>query len=297
MGDMRAGLFAAAAALAFAVATVVMHRAAADSPAASGLGLVRRLLGRPAWLAAQGVGVVGVLLQAAALRVGSVVLVQPLLSLGLVFSLGLGAVVDRRHPGRPLPGRRQWLAAGAVAVGLAVFLISASPAAGSASAPLVAMSVCAAASLTVDAAAVLWARRPGRPHRAVVLGTAAGLGFGTSGLLLKQVLGLPVPSVAAAVTAGELAAVALCAFVLSQSAYQAGPLVSSLPAMTVCEPALAVLLAGPLFAEWPAAGLVARSAQVGGGLLLVGGLAVLAQVAATTPVASSTASTTPAATR
>jgi hypothetical protein len=193
----------------------------------------------------------------------------------------------------------QWGAAGAVAAGLAVFLIGASPAAGTASASLLAMSICAAASLVVDAAAVLWARRPGRPHRAVVLGTAAGVGFGMSGLLLKQVLGLPLLSVAGAVTAGELAVVALCAFVLSQSAYQAGPLVTSLPAMTVCEPALAVLLAGPLFAEWPAAGLVARICQLLGGLLLLGGLAVLArtQVAATTPVASSTASATPASTR
>src|SRR3954471_9336099 len=158
MGGVRAGLLAAAAALAFAAATVVMHRAASDSPTTSGLGLVRRLLGRPAWLAAQGVSVVGVLLQAAALRVGSVVLVQPLLSLGLVFSLGLGAVLDRRRPGRPLPGRLQWWAAGGVAAGLAVFLVGASPEAGSASAPLLAMSICAAASLAVDAVAVLWAR-------------------------------------------------------------------------------------------------------------------------------------------
>src|SRR3954452_4808211 len=147
MGGVRAGLLAAAAALAFALATVVMHRAASDSPTASGLGLVRRLLGRPAWLAAQGVSVVGVLLQAAALRVGSVVLVQPLLSLGLVFSLALGAVVDRRHPGRPLPGSVQWLAAGSVAAGLAVFLAGASPSAGSAAAALVPLTVCAAASL------------------------------------------------------------------------------------------------------------------------------------------------------
>lgn len=296
---MIAGVLATAAALAFAVATVVQHRAAADRPETSGLGLVRRLLGRPAWLAAQGVSVVGVLLQGAALRTGSVVLVQPLMSLGLVFSLALGAGVDRRHPGRRLPGRVEWLAAAAVAAGLAGFLLGASPAAGAGAAPLVAITLLAAASLLVDAAAVVWARRPGRAHRAVVLGTAAGLGFGTSGLLLKEVLALPVPSVAVAVSAGALAAVALSAFVLSQSAYQAGPLVASLPAMTVCEPALAVLLAGPLFAEWPATGLAARTGQLLGGLLLVGGLAVLAraQVAATTPVASSTASTTPAATR
>jgi hypothetical protein len=227
--------------------------------------------------------------------------VQPLLSLGLVFSLALGAVVDRRHPGRPLPGTVQWLAAGAVAAGLAVFLVGASPAAGSAAAALVPLTVCAAASLLLDAAAVLWARRPGRRHRPVVLGAAAGLGFGMSGLLLKQVVAVPLFSAAAAVSVGALAAVALSAFVLSQSAYQAGPLVASLPVMTVGEPVLAVLLAGPLFGEWPAPGPAARVAQLLGGLLLVGGLAVLAragaQVAATTPVASSPASTRPAATR
>jgi hypothetical protein len=296
-----AGLFAVAGALAFAVATVVQHRAAAETPASSGLGLLRRLLHKRAWLAAQGASVAGVLLQAAALRTGSVVLVQPLLSGGLVFSLGLGALIDRRHPGRPLPGRTQWLAAAAVAAGLAVFLLGASPSAGSPTAPRVGLAVCAAASLVLDGVAVLWARRPDRPYRPVVLGAAAGLGFGVSGLLLKQVVAVPVVSVPAAVSAAELAAVALCAFVLCQSAFQAGPLVASLPVMTVCEPALAVLLAGPLFGEWPAAGPAARTGQLVGGLLLVGGLAVLArtgpQVAATTPVASSTASRTPASTR
>jgi hypothetical protein len=137
--------------------------------------------------------------------------------------------------------------------------------------------VCAAASLVLDGAAVLWARRPDRPHRPVVLGTAAGLGFGVSGLLLKQVLAVPVVSVAAAVTAVELAAVALCAFVLTQWAFSAGPLVASLPVLTVGEPALAVVLAGPLFGEWPATGPAERLGQLLGGLLLVGGLVVLAR--------------------
>jgi hypothetical protein len=298
---VTAGLLAGAAALAFAIATVVQHRAAAETAGTSGLGLMRRLLGRPAWLAAQAASVAGVLLHAGALRNGSVVLVQPLLSLGLVFSLGLGTVVDRRHPGRPLPGRLQWAAAGAVAAGLAVFLLAASPAAGAPSAPLGLLTVCVLASLALDGGAVFWARRPDRPHRPVVLGTAAGLGFGVSGLLLKQVLAVPVVSVAAAVSVVELAAVALCAFVLTQSAFHAGPLVASLPVMTVCEPAIAVLLAGPLFGEWPASGPAEQAGQLVGALLLAGGLVVLArtgpQVAATTPVASSTASTTPPSTR
>lgn len=56
-------------------------------------------------------GIAGLVLQALALRLGSVVVVQPVLASGLVVSLGIGFLVDRRHPRRVLPGRRQGLAA------------------------------------------------------------------------------------------------------------------------------------------------------------------------------------------
>jgi drug/metabolite transporter (DMT)-like permease len=232
-----------------------------------------RLVRRPAWLAAQGAGGIGVALHAAALRSGPVALVQPLLAGGLVVALALGAWVDRRH-GRL--DRGQWGAALAVVVGLASFLLAARPSAGAATAPGAAVAAVAGGALLLAGAAALWTRPPGRPHRALVRGVAAGICFGVTGLLLKQLLGVPLPSWSAAGTAAELAAVAIAGVALSQAAFAAGPLVASLPVTTVLEPAIGVLLAGPLFGEVLLRGATARAGQLAGALLLGAGLVVLA---------------------
>jgi hypothetical protein len=183
--------------------------------------------------------------------------------------------VDRRHPGRPHPGRRQWWAAAAVAAGLTAFLIAARPTAGTATANPAALGAVTLATLAVVALAVWWSRRPGRRHPAPVLGAATGICFAITGLLLKQLMGVPLWSWAAAGTAVELAIVAVAGIAVSQAAYAAGPLVESLPLTTVLEPAIGVLLAGPLFGEVLLPGTTARLGQVFGALLLCGGLAFL----------------------
>jgi drug/metabolite transporter (DMT)-like permease len=273
---LTAVLLALAGACAFAVATVVEHRTASDTAAEGGWWLVR-LLRRPVWLAAQAAGGLGVLLHAAALGSGPVALVQPLLASGLVFALALGSWADRRHPERPRPGTAQWLAALAVAAGLTVFLLSARPGAGSARAPGVELALLALAAVLVSGVAAVWSRRPARPHRALVCGVAAGVCFGVTGLLLKQLLGVPVPSWAAAATAGELLSLAVVGTALAQAAFVAGPLVESLPVSTVLEPAVGVLLAVPLFGEALLPGAGARVGQLAGALVLGAGLVVLAR--------------------
>jgi hypothetical protein len=97
-----------------------------------------------------------------------------------------------------------------------------------------------------------------------------------AGLLLKQLVGSSFGHGAAWATLAEFAAVGGVAVLLSQWGFQAGPLVESLPVATVLEPLVAVALAGPLFAEHLAAGALAGSGQVLGGLTLVGGVLVLA---------------------
>jgi drug/metabolite transporter (DMT)-like permease len=270
-------LLALGGACAFAVSTVVQHRTAADAAAAGDARWLARLARRPAWLAAQAAGALGVVLHAAALNSGPVSLVQPLLAAGLVVSLALGAWIDRRHPGRRLPGRRQWLAAVAVAVGLTVFLLAARPSTGTAVAHPAGLAMATVAALVVGGFAAWWTSRPGRAHRALVLGAAAGTGFAVTGLLLKQLTGVPMPSWSAAGTALELAAVAAVGVSLSQAAFAAGPLVDSLPVSTVLEPAIGILLAGPLFGEALLPGAGARLGQLAGALLLAGGLVVLAR--------------------
>ena len=184
---MTTFLLALAAAVAYAAATVAEHRGATDAAGDPDGGLVRRLLRQRLWLAGQVGAVAGLLLQAAALHGGRLVVVQPVLSSGLVLALLLAVLVDRRHPDRPLPDRVQWTAAVAVALGLTLFLLAAHPGAGVAVTPLWRTTVCAAGALAGAGAAILYGRNHGRRHRAFAFGAAAGLGYGVSGLLLKEV--------------------------------------------------------------------------------------------------------------
>jgi hypothetical protein len=270
-------LLSLAAAVALAAGTVAEHRGATEAAGDPHGGLVRRLLRQRVWLAGQVLAGLGFLLSAAALRGGRLVVVQPMLSSGLVLALVIGAIVDRRHPGRPLPDRVQWAAALAVAVGLTLFLLAARPDTGVATAPFWATTVCAAAALAAGGAAMLYGRDHRRPQRAFVFGLASGLGFGVAGLLLKEFVGSPFTHWPAWATLAELGAVGGLAILLAQLGFQAGPLVQSLPVATVVEPVVAVALSGPLFAEYLASGALDRAGQVLGGLTLLGGIAVLAR--------------------
>lgn len=118
------------AALANASASVLQRRAATDEPdggrgARQALRLLARLLRRPYWLAGAALLAVSTGLQAAALAVGGLAVVQPLLASELLFTLLVGGVVFGHAP-----DRRTWCAFVALALGLALFLAAAAPSEG-----------------------------------------------------------------------------------------------------------------------------------------------------------------------
>lgn len=278
---MIAVLLALLSASAFATSTVVQHRAATTVGEQHGptgpVGLFLRLLRTPAWLAGQGTAVAGFVLHGAALRFGPVVLVQPLLSGGLVLTLALGALVDRRHPGRPLPSRRQWIAAGVVVVGLTVFLVSAHPRQGAVAGRALVLLLAGAAALLAALGAAWWRRLPGRPHKALALGVAAGCGFGITGVLLKQVVRHPPTDWHAIWPLLLMILVGATSIVLAQSAYQTGALIESLPPLTVLEPVVAVAVASRAYGEHLHAGWLPHLGQGAGLVLLAVGVVVIAR--------------------
>ena len=278
---MTALALALASAVSFATATVVQHRAAGTVEVAPGRGTAARLVGRllrsPAWIAGQGTAGAGLALHALALRAGAVTLVQPLLASGLVLALALGALVDRRHPGRRLPTRQQWAAAGAAALGVAVFLLGAAPAPGTSTGRPATLLIACGGALAVQAAAWIWTARATARGRALALGTAAGVGFGMTGVLLKQVVSHAPTSWTAGWPLVALLLVGGGSVVAAQAAYRAGALIESLPALTVLEPVVAVAVAAWALGEHLAPGLLARSGQLGGLLLLAGGVIALAR--------------------
>lgn len=114
-----AAVLAVVAALGFAIGTALQQRAAmaSDDEEAMSAGFLLSLIKRPVWLAGIAADGLGFIAQAAALGIGRLVVVQPLLATSMVFALPFGA----RWTGQRI-GRTEVLAAVAIVVGLAAFL-------------------------------------------------------------------------------------------------------------------------------------------------------------------------------
>ncbi|MBL1077281.1 DMT family transporter [Nocardia sp. 2] len=226
-------------AMLFAVSAVAQQRAASEVP--EGEALLAQLVRNPRWWA----GIIGDAggfgFQVAALALGSVLVVQPILVSSLVFALPLAA----RYSGRAVT-RRMWGQAAALSVALAVFLVVGDPTEGVADASwrewlgpmgflLGAVVVAVVVAFGVRQAAL----------RALLLGTAAGLLFGISAALTEHVTQLFEHDAGAALRGWQtygLVVTGVLGLYLQQRAYQAGALSASLPAFTVAEPLGAAFL-------------------------------------------------------
>ncbi|WP_068025947.1 DMT family transporter [Nocardia mexicana] len=222
-----------AGAVLFAVSAVAQQRAAAEVP--EGEALLARLIRSPRWWAGIVGDAGGFAFQVAALALGSVLVVQPILVTALVFALPLAA----RYSGRPVT-KSMWAQAVALSAALAVFLVVGDPTEGVTDAPWhhwVAPLGLLLGVIVASIAVGLTARAPAL--RALLFGTAAGLLFGIAAALTEHVtelFGQGLGAVAAAWQPYALVAAGLLGLYLQQRGYQVGPLSASLPAFTVAEP-------------------------------------------------------------
>ncbi|ARP68763.1 hypothetical protein LK07_02145 [Streptomyces pluripotens] len=240
------------AALSNATASVLQRRAAVQEPdegggAGSAVRRFIRLLRRPYWLAGVGLLAVSGVLQAGALATGSLSLVQPLLTAELLFTLGVGSLIFRRRP-----ERRTWLAFVALAAGLVLFLLAASPAAGRSTA-LPRDWLMAGGGVLVAVVLLVAVAHPlkGAP-RAALLGLASAVCFATTAALLKEAvgqLGQGITVMFSHWSPYATACVGFVAFLLLQSALEAGSLTASQPALTLGDALTSVVLGSVLFAE------------------------------------------------
>ena len=246
--------FAVAAALAGAVFTaigiVVRQRATMDVPRDRGVSrlMLNTLLHRPLWWAGTAAAVTGYAFQAVALAFGSLLLVAPLMVSALLFALPLSAWTSRRRV-----TRAEWGWASLLTLALALFVAVARTRPGDyrASEPtsVVVATICL---LAVTASLVLAVRLTGW-RQAIMLALGVGVLFGVLAVLTKiemhilteeggaQLLTSPVTYV--------LIVVAVAATLLQQSAFHAGSLKASVPAMLVLEPVVAVLLGQVVLGE------------------------------------------------
>jgi drug/metabolite transporter (DMT)-like permease len=245
-GAIVAALLAAAL---FAVATAFQHRSAGLVIAGGSRGgFVSRTLRHPLWIVGAAANLAGLGLHALALRDGPLTLVQPLLVIGVIFTLPLRQFLEHRRPRRAEIG---W--ALALTLGLAVFLILATPAdglvQGADPAPMV---FCAMAIALAISGCVVAGCRTTAATGATMLGTAAGLLYAVAAALLKETTNVITHGAAALFTAWPcyaLVAVGGSGLLLSQYAYRAGPLSASLPAITAVNPVVSVVIGVAVFDE------------------------------------------------
>ncbi|MGG7102318.1 DMT family transporter [Rhodococcus sp. 24CO] len=273
-------LFAIGAAVCIAIGTVVRQRTAAVVPDDSigALGPITTLVHSPIWWLGTIVGMVGYALQAAALGVGSLLLVQPLLVLSLLFALPLGA----RFSGRTISAR-EWLWAAALTTSVAVLIIVGDPRPGQPRAETQHWVMITLIGLPFVALCLFGAHRRTGSARALLLGIAGGSLFGVAAVLTKGVVHLLTLGPSAVLTSFEfyaLVAVAAVATSVQQSAFQAGDLQASLPATTIMEPVIASLLGFVVLGEYLDADRTVAAVLV---------LAVVAMIAATIALARNAA--------
>ena len=253
-------LVALGAALSFALAAVFQQEAArsADPEASLSPRLLLILLRRPKWLAGVGLLLCGYGLQALALSAGPVAVVQPVVATELAFAIPLGIWRGHRRA-----GRREWAGIVAVLAGVSILLWVASPVSGSAHPSRVDWLLCLVPVGAVIVGLLMTSVRVRGPRRAILLGAAAGLAFSLLAVLTKAVthsLSVGVGSTFASWEIYLVVALGIAALIISQSAYQAGPLALSMPAIAILEPTVAVIIGDTIFHE---------QARLSGGALAV----------------------------
>lgn len=229
-------------AVAFAGSTSLQHQAAQGAPpeTTGALALVRHLLGRPVWLVGQALAVVGLVLHGAALHVGSIALVQPIVISGVVLAVPVRSALSRRWP-----WPREMAAVIVTAAGLTAFLVASSPQGGTdapAQAPaLVITLIC----VLLSAGAILLNRMVSDPTRsAFLLGVASGVLFGVVAGLMKSVLNEATNGFGALLsswTTWALIVLGCTAVVTNQLAYRSARLSASMPVLNVVDGLVAVV--------------------------------------------------------
>jgi len=267
-------------ALSFAASTNLKHSSAGEMPEVPRMRagplarFVAATLSHRLWLAGTVTDLIGLSLQVLALHFGDLAVVQPLLISGLLFALLL-----RRRQGRPVTAHEvRWALVLTGCLIAFLFLAGANPTGPHPTGPdrlpaVVAAGVGALLALTCVGLAH---RRKPAADAAALMGVAVGVVYAATAALLKALTDLVVHGPWALLASWQLYAVIVIGAVgllLSQLAFQAGPLTASLPAIATVDPLLSIVVGVLVYDEhihrgpWSGFGLVV--------LMLLLGLSVI----------------------
>ncbi|MBI3226138.1 MAG: DMT family transporter [Mycolicibacterium cosmeticum] len=237
-----AAVLALGAAFFIAVGNVIHQRSAqrVTDESVGHLRLFAQLLRDRRWWVGSLVAGVGFGLQAAALGLGSVLLVQALLVTSLLFALPINARLTHRRV-----TRFEWSWAALLAISVVVIVTVGNPTAGQSRASAETWLAVGAVLGPAVVLCVVGARVAGGAAGAILLACVSGAMWGLFAVLTKGVVGRLEHGPLAVLSAPELYAwtlVGIAGTVAQQAAFQAGTLTASLPTMTVAEPMVASIL-------------------------------------------------------
>jgi hypothetical protein len=275
-------VWALTAAVLYGTGAALQQRQAAAAPSqtAGRPRLLLLLARRPWWLIGIGVELGGFVTHAVALRTGSLTIVQMLVASSLLFSV----VTVRLWSGRRLRWTA-WAAVLAVIVGIASFVALAPPARGVPGVPGHAgLAAAWLATCAVPLAAAGLAAAGTR--RAALLAVAAGLA--DAGIAVVTMAFSHVVSGGLAGIAGSWATYALilggpCSLLLTQTAYQAGRPMITLPVIAVVTPGASLAAGNLLLGESARLGVLNGAVAALAVLVTLAGLVLLARLATRHP--------------
>lgn len=235
-------LLALSSALCVAIGDVLQQHAAhrVTDKSIGHIGLIAHLLRNRRWRWGTLALIASLGLQAAALGRGSVLLVQPLLTLSLLFALPIYARMSRRTV-----AAREWIWAGLLTAAVSVIVTVGNPQAGLSKASVQTWAVVAAVLGPLLLVCVVVAQVRGGAPAAVLFALASGSLWGVFAVLTKEVVHTLGDGVWAVARTPQLYAwllIMLGGVIWSQAAFRAGPLTASMPALQVSQPVVAAVL-------------------------------------------------------
>jgi drug/metabolite transporter (DMT)-like permease len=248
-------LLALVASVFTATSSVAQRVAAAPAPGELSFSwrLLLFLLRRPMWFFGIVCMILGFAFQLAALHIGDLSLVQPVIATELLFVFAYLAL--RNHHQVHV---RDWIAALGMAAGLGGFLALAAPRGGNDHTDgmtwlLAGIATYGAAFIIAGLASANFGKGPPSPARkAALLAIAAGIAWGFVAAVIKE-LSTHISAGPYAVFTNwspyALLLTGAAAMFLLSNAFQAGPLAASQPGLTIVDPLVASLLGVTVFGE------------------------------------------------
>jgi drug/metabolite transporter (DMT)-like permease len=208
--------------------------------------LITNLARRPTWLIGLFCDAGGFFAMAAALGLGAVAFVQPILALALLMSLLLGSRLHRTIR------KVDWVGAFVLCGGLAAFLSEVPPRGGRDLVPADRWVIAGPAIAGAMLLCVMAARVSRGPTRGLLLGVVASIAFATSAVLTKEFMHYLGEGIFAWVGHWEpyaMAVVIITGFIAMQSSFQTGHLAASVAGLQAPGPVVAVVLGVGLLDE------------------------------------------------